>query len=379
MNSWRRVAGWLALAFAATLVACSGTPKPKPTPLEPLTPQIGGRQVWSQRVGKVDFDLQVAVNNTASSGGVFTVASSDGTVIALQADSGSELWRANVGSQLSAGVGSDGRYAAVVTRSNELVVIDAGRIAWRANLGARVATAPLVAGERVFVMSVDRVVSAFDVLDGRSLWVLRRPSDPLTLAKAGVLASFKDTLLAGQGPRLAGVDPLQGTMRWEVAVATPRGANEVERLSDLLAPISRVGNVVCARAFQNAVGCVNADRGTIVWTRNVGGNQGVAGDAQVVVGADGSDRITAWNATTGDVVWTNEKLLYRELSAPLLVGRTAVFGDLEGNLHFLAREDGTPLLRLTTDASAITTAPVLSDKTMLVMTRSGGLFAFRPE
>lgn len=379
MNSWQRVAGWLALTFAATLVACSGTPKPKPTPLEPLTPQIGGRQVWSQRVGKVDFDLQVAVSNTASSGGVFTVASSDGTVIALQADSGSELWRANVDAQLSAGVGSDGRYAAVVTRSNELVVIDAGRIAWRANLGARVATAPLVAGERVFVMSVDRVVSAFDVLDGRSLWVLRRPSDPLTLAKSGVLASFKDTLLAGQGPKLAGVDPLLGTMRWEVAVATPRGANEVERLSDLLAPISRVGNVVCARAFQNAVGCVNADRGTIVWTRNVGGNQGIAGDAQVVVGADGSDRITTWNAMTGDVVWTNDKLLYRELSAPLLVGRTAVFGDLEGNLHFLAREDGAALLRLTTDASAITTAPVLSDKTMLVVTRSGGLFAFRPE
>jgi len=379
VNSWRRAAGWLALAFAATLVACSGTPKPKPTPLEPLTPQIGGRQVWSQRIGKVEFDLQVAVNNTASSGGVFTVASSDGTVIALQADSGSELWRANVDGQISAGVGSDGRYAAVVTRSNELVVIDAGRVIWRVRLGARVATAPLVAGERVFVMSVDRVVAAFDVLDGRSLWVLRRPSDPLTLAKAGALASFKDTLLAGQGPKLAGVDPLHGTMRWEVAVATPRGANEVERLSDLLAPISRVGNVVCARAFQNAVGCVNADRGTIVWTRNVGGNQGIAGDGQVVVGADGSDRITAWNATTGDVVWANDKLLYRELSAPLLVGRTAVFGDLEGNLHFLAREDGSPLLRLTTDASAITTAPALSDKTMLVVTRSGGLFAFRPE
>lgn len=379
MMSWRRGAGWLALAFVVTLAACSGTPKPKPTPLEPLTPQIGGRQVWGQNVGKVDFDLQVAVNSTASSGGTFTVATSGGTVIALQAESGSELWRANVDAQLSAGVGSDGRYAAVVTRNNELVVIDAGRVAWRASLGARVATAPLVAGERVFVMSVDRVVSAFDVQDGRSLWVLRRPSDPLTLSKAGVLASFKDTLLAGQGPKLAGVDPLRGTMRWEVAVATPRGANEVERLSDLLAPISRVGDVVCARAFQNAVGCVNAERGTIVWTRNVGGNQGIAGDAQIVVGADGSDRITAWNATTGDVVWTNDKLLYRELSAPLLVGRTAIFGDIEGNLHFLAREDGMPLLRLKTDGSPIATAPVLSDKTVLVVTRNGGLFAFRPE
>ena len=369
----------LALLVALALGACSGTPKPKPTPLEPITPQIGGRLVWNQHVESVKFPLLVAVNDTASSGGVFTVAGSDGTVLALQAETGRELWRASVGATLSAGVGSDGRFASVVTRDNELVTLEAGRIVWRARLGARVATAPLVAGERVFVMSVDRVVQAFDALDGRRLWTLQRQGEPLTLSKAGVLGAFQDTLLVGQGPRLAGVDPTRGTMRWEVAVATPRGTNEVERLADLLAPAVRVGNTVCARSFQNAVGCVSADRGTLVWTRNVGGNEGIGADAELVVGADGSDRVTAWRAATGEVVWTNEKLLYRDLSAPLLVGRTAVFGDGDGNLHLLAREDGKTLLRLTTDGSAVVSPPALSGKTMLVVTRAGGLFAFRPE
>jgi len=369
----------LALVLALALVACSGTPKPKPTPLEPVTAQIGGRMVWNQRVESVKFPLLVAVNETASSGGVFTVAGSDGTVMALQAETGSELWRASVGAPLSAGVGSDGRFASVVTRDNELVTLEAGRIVWRVRLGAHVASAPLVAGERVFVMSVDRVVQAFDALDGRKLWTLQRPGEPLTLAKAGVLIAFQDTLLVGQGARLAGVDPLRGALRWEVAVATPRGTNEVERLADLLAPAVRVGDTVCARSFQNAVGCVNAARGTLVWTRNTGGYEGIAADADLVVGADGSDRITAWRAATGEVAWTNDKLLYRELSAPLLVGRTAVFGDVEGVVHLLSREDGKPLLRLKTDGSAVVAPPALSGKTMLVVTRAGGLFAFRPE
>jgi outer membrane protein assembly factor BamB len=39
-------------------------------------------------------------------------------------------------------------------------------------------TAPLVAGERVFVMGVDRVVHAFDATDGKKLWVLQRPGMP---------------------------------------------------------------------------------------------------------------------------------------------------------------------------------------------------------
>ena len=67
-----------------------------------------------------------------------------------------------------------------------------------------------MAGERVFVVGVDRVVHAFDALDGRRLWTLQRPGDALTLSQGGVLRPFKDTLLAGQGPRLAGVDPLKG-------------------------------------------------------------------------------------------------------------------------------------------------------------------------
>ncbi len=372
-------ATWLVLLGMLALAACSGTPRPKPGPLEAVTPQIGGRMVWNQRVESVKFPLLVAVNDTAASGGVFTVAGTDGTVVALQAETGRELWRASVGTQLSAGVGSDGRFASVVTRDNELVTLESGRIVWRARLGARVATAPLVAGERVFVMSVDRVVQAFDALDGRKLWTLQRPGEPLTLSKAGVLGAFQDTLLVGQGPRLAGVDPTRGSLRWEVAVATPRGTNEVERLADLLAPAVRVGNTVCARAFQNAVGCVNAERGTSVWTRNVGGNEGIGADAELVVGADGSDRVTAWRAATGEVAWTTDKLLYRDLSAPLLVGRTAVFGDAQGNVHLLAREDGKQLLRLTTDGSAVVAPPALSGKTMLVVTRAGGLFAFRPE
>jgi outer membrane assembly lipoprotein YfgL len=370
---------WWALAGLVVLAACSGSPRPKPAPLEALTPQIGGRLAWQQKVDSVKFQLLVAVNNTVASGGVFTVAGTDGTVLALQADSGAELWRANVGTALSAGVGSDGRFAAVVTRDNELVTLEAGRVVWRARLPARVATAPLVAGERVFVMGVDRVIHAFDALDGRKLWTLQRPGEPLTLSKAGVLVAFRDTLLAGQGARLVGVDPTRGTLRWELPLATPRGTNEVERLADLLAPAVRVGNTVCARAFQSAVGCVDAERGTLVWTRNVGGNEGIGGDAELLVGADGSDRISAWRATTGEVAWTNDKLLYRDLSPPLLVGRTAVFGDLEGNVHLLSREDGKPLLRLTTDGSAVVAPPALSGKTMLVVTRSGGLFAFRPE
>lgn len=368
--AWQRGLG--ALVVVAALVGCSAD-KPKPTPLESYTPKVAGRLVWQSRLDSVKFPLIVPVRN-----GQFVVAGTDGAVVALQADDGREVWRGNAGAKLSAGVGSDGRYASVVTVNNDVVTFDNGKEIWRQRLGAHAVTAPLVAGERVFVMSVDRVVQAFDALDGRRLWTLQRPGDALTLAQAGVVAAYKNTLLVGQGVRLTGVDPLKGTVQWELPMASPRGTNEVERLADLIGPVLRVGDRVCARSFQSAVSCVDAAKGTLSWSRNVGGTMPVGGDEQLVFGADASSRITAWRQADGEVAWTSEKLLYRGLSGATSVGPVVVFGDFEGQVHFLSAANGEQQLRLPTDGSAVVGVPALSGKTVLVITQNGGLFAFRP-
>ncbi len=365
----------LRLLLAAGIVGLAGcsSDKPKPAPLEAFTASLTSRLAWQARVDSVRFPLAVPVR-----GGQLFAAGSDGTVLALRVDSGQEVWRASAGSGLSAGVGSDGRFASVVTTGNEVVTFDAGKEVWRQRVPARVLTAPLVAGERVFVTSVDRVVHAFDVLNGRRLWTLQRPGDALTLAQAGVLTSYKNLLIVGQGPRLTAVDPLRGTVQWEVPLASPRGTNEVERLADLIGPAVRVGDRVCARAFQSSAGCVDAARAAPLWSRGSGGAQAVAADAERVVGADASDRITAWRASNGDVLWSNEKLLHRGLSGGVMNGGAVVFGDQEGYVHFLSAANGETQQRMPTDGSPVVGTPVMVDNTLLVATRNGGLFAFRP-
>jgi outer membrane assembly lipoprotein YfgL len=368
------VMGWGAVLVALAVLAGCAADKPKPKPLEPLTPKIAGRQVWSAKLDGVRFPLSVVVFD-----GSFIVASSGGTLMALEAESGRQLWTASAGAPLSAGVGSDGRFHAVVTMDNKLVSFDGSKEIWREQLKSRVSTAPLVAGERVFVMGVDRAVHAYDAKDGKRLWTLQRPGEALTLLHIGVLTGVKDTLVAGQGPRLAGIDPTRGTLRWEVPVGSPRGTNEVERLADLIGPAVRLGTRLCARSFQAAVGCVDTETGRLLWARNTGGINAVGGDEELIFGADATDRIVAWKTANGETTWTSERMLFRGLSAPASVGPTVAFGDFEGYVHFLDRKDGQPLLRLSTDGSPVVGRPALSGTTLLVVTRNGGLFAFRPQ
>ena len=153
----------------------------------------------------------------------------------------------------------------------------------------------------------------------------------------------------------------------------------MERLVDLVAQVSRVGDVVCARAYQTAVGCVNAANGNLAWTKPANGFVGVHGDGQNVYGTEADGKVIAWRSASGERAWESERLKYRGLTAPLAVGRSVAVGDGTGLIHLLSREDGASLNRLVTDGSAIVAAPVLAGTTLVVATRNGSVFGFRPE
>lgn len=366
----------LSAAAAAVLVsACSSTgDKPKPAPLPDFAAQLTVTKAWTAKVGEVTTPLSVWVQ-----GPRVAMASSSGDLALINAQSGMDVWRLNLKDRVQAGVGGDGQRFAVVTQNNELVAVEAGREIWRQKLQAGTYTAPLVAGGRVFVLTADRTVSAFDGTSGQRLWVQQRSADPLVLRQAGVLAAWNDTLLVGFEGRLLGLNPLTGLPRWESVVGSSRGTNEVERLVDLVAGLSRLDNSVCARAFQSSVACVDASRGAVQWTRAAQGHSGLDGDDARVYGAESDSKVIAWSRQNGQPVWTQEALRFRGLSAPLLLGRALVMGDEAGLLHFLGREDGKVLQRLSTDGTAIATRPVLAGQTLVVVNRSGQITGYRTE
>jgi outer membrane assembly lipoprotein YfgL len=260
-----------------------------------------------------------------------------------------------------------------------VVAFSGGKQLWREKLAAQSYTAPFVAGGRVFVLAADRSVTAMDGQTGRKLWTQQRPGEPLVLRQAGVILAVGDTLVVGQGGRLAGLNPTSGSVRWEAPIATPRGINDVERLVDLVGRVSRVGEVVCARAFQAAVGCVDTARGATAWSQRASGSEGVHGDELNVFGTESDGKLVSWRRDNGQRVWANDRLLYRGLTAPLVLGRSVVVGDASGFVHLLSREDGSLLNRLSTDGSAIAAAPVAAGNTLVVVTRNGGVFGFVPQ
>ena len=348
---------------------------PKPMELGPNVPVLPVSQAWKASMGKVEgIVLEPRVN-----GDTVTVASDAGEVLALNARTGAVAWRVSLATPLSAGVGSDGRWSAVVSRTNDLIAIEGGREVWRMTLPVQVFTAPLVAGNRVFVLAADRSVHAFDAATGQRLWMQQRPGEALVLRQQGVLMAMGNTLVTGLGGRVVGFNPDNGSISWEAPLASPRGTNDVERLVEIVGRTSRIGDSLCARAFQATVGCIDAARGTVSWTQAANGNEGVDGDDKAVYGVESNGTIIAYKRGDGAKLWSSNRLQYRQLTAPLVLGRSVVVGDSTGLVHMLSREDASPLNRMTTDKSGVASAPVAAADTLVVVTRDGGIFGFRPE
>lgn len=370
MAMWRSLPRSLLLA-SLLLGGCAGPDKPTPAALAANPSSLSVRLAWSnaKALGEEPLDLK-------ADGADVLVMTKAGRIVAWNAATGVENWRVDLGAAITSGLGGDATRMAVVTRGNTLVLIEQGKELWRANVQALVLTAPLVAGGRVFVLGGDRMISAFDAVTGQRLWQQQRTGEPLILAQSGLLMAVGDTLVVGLGGRVLGLNPQNGSTRWDVALANVRGTNEVERLADIVAGTTRRGSVVCMRAFQSAVGCVDGSSGRLLWTRTANGYSGLAGDASTVVGTEADGRLRAWQRATGEVLWSSENFRFRGLSAPVVWDRGMVFGDSAGFVHVLDIRDGKLLNRLVTDGSAVSLGPVLAGTNLVLVTQRGGLYAY---
>jgi len=361
------------------LVACSSTPdKPSPTALTDFKSQLSISKVWSLQIGPISPNSNAPLSHNVTEGRLALVTGS-GLVVLLDAETGAESWRLALNTPVAAGIGGDGERFAVISQANELIAISNAKIIWRVKLPASAFTSPLVAGGRVFVLTADRTVMAFDGASGQSLWSQQRAGDPLVLRQAGILTSFQDRLMVGLSGRLVAMNPANGVAMSELSIGASRGTNEVERLVDLVAGVSRVNNVICARAFQTSVTCVDALKGSNLWTRAAQGHVGLGGSDSLLFGAESDGKLVAWQRSTGQVAWQSESFRFRGLTAPHWAAGQLLVGDSLGMAHWIDVSNGQTIGRLQVDASGIAMTPVRVGKNWVIVTQSGLVQALRAE
>jgi len=374
-----------AMLSALALGACStveklnpfgpSEPKVKPMELAAIQPSAELRSLWQAGVGSAgEFTFSPALV-----GGSVYAAARDGAIARF--DDGRQVWRIAAGQPISGGVGSDGKWVVVGTSKGEVLAFDAatGRETWKARVSSEVLAAPAVADGLVIVRSGDSRIFGFDAVDGKRRWVYQRSTPTLSLrSNVGVVLAGKVTLAGFPGGKLVAIANNNGAAVWEVTVALPKGATELERVADITSSPVVSGSTVCAAAFQGRVACFDSNSGNTLWSRDMSSSAGLDVDGRYVYVADDKGAVHALDRNSGASVWKQDKLINRGLSRPLALGSQVVVADYQGVVHLLRRDDGAFAARANTDGSAVRAEPARFGAGLLVQTVKGGLYAFEP-
>ncbi len=368
------------LLLVSLLAGCSSLnpfaskkPRNEPAPLVSFKPSMNVRTQWTASIGKAgEYVLSPAVAD-----GKVYAASADGELASFDASSGKQLWRTRAGTGITAGVGTDGTTVVVAGSDGAILAFDAatGAQRWKAQASTEVLSSPAVGNGTVVVRSMDNRISAYDAETGVRRWFLQRSAPALTVRAApGILVGDGLAFVALPAGRLLALSVVTGAPRWEAVIAEPRGATELERVSDVAGMPALLGRDICAAAYQGRIACVDAGNGTVKWARELSAEVGPSIDQRFVFAADEKGYVSAYARESGSNLWRNTSLTWRGLSAPVSFGRAVVVGDREGYLHFLSREEGAMLARIEA-GGAVRAAPVVAGSRLVVQTADGKLMA----
>jgi outer membrane protein assembly factor BamB len=362
----------LAAVLGLALGGC-GSNGPQPAKLVDFKPSTKLAVAWKVSVG----DAGRYIFTPAISGDSIFAAGNSGELLRINATNGKTLWRVNTKAPLSGGVGVGENMVLVGTSKGSVLAYDLqGKPLWQSKVSSEVLSAPQASGEFVVVRSGDSRIFGLDARDGSRRWEYQTTPPPLTLRANPGVVIVESFVVAGMAAgKLVVLNIANGGLVWETVVAAPKGDNELERITDIAGPPLVETGRVCAATFQGRAACYETQKGGQLWARPASSVGSLAADDLSVYLSEDTGSVIALDRNTGTSVWKQDKLSYRNLSAPLAAKDYIVVGDFEGQVHFLKFEDGSFAARIATDGGAIAAAPKLIGDKVLVQTRTGGLYA----
>ncbi|HAJ74875.1 MAG TPA: outer membrane protein assembly factor BamB [Gammaproteobacteria bacterium] len=349
-----------------------------PAELQDIQTEVNLRRDWSVNVGNGQGDAYTEITPTINGGMIFA-ASENGNIVAIEVSTGNTLWRNRLDTAITGGVGAGEGVVMVGTEEAEIVALDqaTGEIVWQTPVSSEVLSQPQTNGDVVVAQTVDGKLLALDRETGEQRWIYETNLPALTLRGTSrpVITDTGEVIAGFSNGTLVSVAATDGVWRWEERVAVPEGQYDIDRVIDVDGDLLLDGNRVLATSYQGNLMAFDIATGRIVWGMEASSYHGMDQGFGNIYYSDDRSHLVAVRDNSNDVVWENEDLQYRAITAPTTINNYVAVADFEGYLHLISQIDGRIVGRTRIDDDGVRANLLTLNDKLYVYGNSGRLTA----
>lgn len=379
----------LLLSGCGSLTGTKEEPVDPPAELVEFQPSLAVSPLWDRNTGSGTNKHYLNLAPVVADGKVF-IADTNKKVVAMDTSNGRNIWSYQLNTRgqgfwsrgdevyITGGPGYGDNTLLVGTNKGDVIAIDAetGEELWKIKVSSEVLAAPQISDGIVIVRSLDGKIHALEASNGRRLWLHEKTVPALTLRGNSSPVIDGNIVICGfDSGRLSALDITSSRLIWDISVATPSGRSELERLVDINANPVIVDGIVYVATFQGQLAALTLGTGRMLWDRAISSFAGFSVDDSNLYITDDRSIIWAIDRFNGSPVWKQEGLSNREVTAPASAGNHVVAGDFEGYVHWMNKITGAFTARQKISGEKIISAPVASGNTVYVYATDGKLAA----
>ena len=362
------------------------------SPLPVIQAEFSPQVAWSTSIGPSIGDYY-SQTRTLLTDDCLYAANRAGLVTALDPLTGDEIWQQDLAELavfnrfddaeaplLSGGMASGYGMVFVGSEHGLLFALNEtnGELLWQAEADGEVIANPVVGEGLVVLQTSSGSLQAFDVQTGAERWRLGSELPALTLRGNNSPIITNGAAIYGRSDgKLAAVFLANGRLIWEVSLAKPKGANDIDRLVDVNGQAEVRGTEVYASAYNGELMSIELRSGKVLWQRAYASvkDLSIAGFELFLTDTEG--RVHAIDRRNGATLWSQNSLALRGVTAPTVAGDYIVVGDREGYLHWLDRKTGKLVAQQLIDSDGLFSKALDSSEYLYVQGRSGDLVAVK--
>lgn len=353
------------------------------------------KKIWSVSIGKGSNDKLPLTSQPVVYGGIVYTMDSRSTVKAFDISKSKLIWETKIRPKtededvIGGGLAITAGMLYATNGFGELIAMDPqkGGIFWRTKLTATSRAAPSVLGDKIYILTLDNHLAAYDAATGKFLWKYEGLSESASLIYAASPAIDNDIVIAPMSSgELTALRSENGSVAWSDSLSPSMQTGGASSLPDIAAlPVIDKGRVF-AISYGGKFVSIDQTTGQRIWTYEIGGAKNPWVSGNMIFFISSNAELVALSRDTGVLAWVKPLESYDKdksgiqnslaWNGPIMAGNRLIVTSAGESMIEISPRDGT-VIRKVDLGFHVAIPPVVAGETLYLISSDGMLSAWK--